>query len=64
MPKYIHPNWGTEKHYYVSSNGFTYYVKEYRNKVFTTQLRFGTIDEYNQFINRLETNGWQNADAS
>lgn len=64
MPKYTHPNWQDKKHYYVGSNGFTYYVKEYRNKVCTTTLRLGTIEEFKRFIERLETNGWTNADAS
>lgn len=64
MPKYTHPNLKDQKHYYVGSNGFTYYVKEYRNRVFTTELKIGTIDEFNRFIERLESNGWTNADAS
>ena len=64
MPKYTHPNWKDKKHYYVGSNGFTYYVKEYRNKVCTTTLELSTIEEFKRFIERLETNGWTNADAS
>jgi hypothetical protein len=64
MSKYVHPNWGKDKHYYVGSNGFTYYVKEYRKGVFTTELSIGTIEQFNTFLNRLESNGWKNADAS
>lgn len=64
MPKYTHPNLKDMKHYYVGSNGFTYYVKEYRNKVCTTTLELSTIEEFKRFIERLETNGWTNADAS
>lgn len=65
MPKYMHPNFGEDKYYYISNGwgGGGKTITEYRNKVKITSL---TLDSYGikSFLSKLENNGWYNADQS
>ena len=62
MAKYVHPNWGDLKHYYLS-NGWAgnRTVTEYRNGAKATSLTLDSIS-YKQFLEKLEQGGWKIAD--
>ena len=64
MAKFVHPNWGTKKYYYLS-NGWSgnATLTEYRNGVKATSLTLDSTS-YKQFVEKLQQNGWKDANDS